>query len=292
MTGDPIVELDELCRVFPAFELGPLSTSFKAGHVYGLLGPNGAGKTTLLNLITLQLKPTSGTVRNRGSVIRWGDPEWKRRFSYIRERTSFYEEFTVRQTLELASRLYGRWDSTLAHTLAGRFKLPPSQRVGRLSKGTKVKLGLVAALAHRADLLILDEPTAGLDPTARADLQDTVNELVKEHPALCVVLSSHIFEDIEQTATDVCILRQGRLALERTSDDLKRTVVYRSTAAGAVAPSSDLVLWWTRRNTHWLAVLGGSRLDRDLRLRSDHIKEQPDSLLGAIYHGTEHSDVD
>ena len=94
-----------------------------------------------------------------------------------------YEEFTVRQTLELASRLYGQWDSTLAHTLAGRFKLPPSQRVGRLSKGTKVKLGLVAALAHRADLLILDEPTAGLDPTARADLQDTVNE---QHGVLIV----------------------------------------------------------------------------------------------------------
>ncbi|HIE91474.1 MAG TPA: ABC transporter ATP-binding protein [Acidobacteria bacterium] len=292
MTADPFLELDGLCRVFPAFELGPLSMSFQAGHVYGVLGPNGAGKTTLLNLITLQLKPTSGAVRNRGSVIRWGDPEWKRRFSYIRERPSFYDELTVRETLELASRLYGRWDATLAHTLVGRFKLPPSQRVGRLSKGTKVKLGLVAALAHRADLLILDEPTAGLDPTARADLQDTVNELVKEHPALCVVLSSHIFEDIEQTATDVCILRQGRLALEKTSDDLKRTVVYCSIAAGAVAPSSDLVLQWTRRNTHWLAVRGDSRLDRDLTLRSDHVKAQPDSLLGAIYHGTEHSHVD
>ncbi len=136
---DDVLELSDIRRVFPGFELGPLSLRLRPGQVYGLLGPNGAGKTTLLNLIALQLNTTTGTLRHKGRPIRWGDSAWKARFSYIGEAPSFYDELTVAQTLKLASRLYDRWDHRLADTLVGRFSLRPHQRVGHLSKGTKVK---------------------------------------------------------------------------------------------------------------------------------------------------------
>ena len=147
---DDILELHDLRRVFPGFQLGPVSLRLQPGQVYGLLGPNGAGKTTLLDLIALQLKATTGTLSYAGRPIRWGDSGWKARFSYIREMPSFYGELTVAQTLELAGQLYPRWDPVLADRLVGTFSLRPHQRVGHLSKGTRVKLGIVAALSHRS----------------------------------------------------------------------------------------------------------------------------------------------
>ena len=289
---DDILKLHDLCRVFPGFQLGPLSSQFRPGQVYGLLGPNGAGKTTLLDLIALQLKATTGTLSHGGRPIRWGDSAWKARFSYIRETPSFYAELTVAQTLELAGQLYPRWDPVLADTLVGTFKLRPHQLVRHLSKGTKVRLGIVTALAHRAELLILDEPTAGLDPTARADLQDTIRNLIREHPSLCVLLSSHIFEDLEEAATEIHILRRGRLVFYASTDTLHDSTLYRSEAPGAVAASPDLLLRWRRRETEWLLVRRGSRLETDLRLRPDHVEEHPTSVIAAVYHGTEHTDVD
>ena len=268
-----VLELRNLGRVFPGFQLGPLSLRLHPGQVYGLLGPNGAGKTTLLDLIALQLKATTGTLSYGGRPIRWGDSAWKARFSYIRERPSFYAELTVAQTLELAGRLYNCWDHLLADTLVGRFALPPHQRVRHLSKGTRVKLGIVTALAHRAALPILDEPTAGLDPTARADLQDTVRLL-------------------DESATEILIMRRGRLVFQACTDTLHDSTLYRSEAPGTVATSRDLLLRWWRRETTWLLVRRGSPLDAELCLRPDQVTQHPTSMLAAIYHGTEHADVD
>jgi ABC-type multidrug transport system ATPase subunit len=236
---DSILELDALRRVFPGFELGPVSLRLRPGQVYGLLGPNGAGKTTLLNLITLQLKATGGALRHQGEPIRWGDNRWKARLSYIRETPSFYDELTVAQTLALASRLYDRWDPLLADTL-----------------------------------------------------QRTLRDLIQDHPALCVLLSSHIFEDLEEAATDVLILRRGHLVLHATVDALRDSTLYRTEAAGTLGASPDLVLRWRRQETEWLLVHCGSPLDADLRGRPGLTQEHPASLIAAVYHGTEHADVD
>ncbi|MGH9741705.1 MAG: ATP-binding cassette domain-containing protein [Candidatus Acidiferrum sp.] len=205
------LKLEAVERRFTGFRLGPVSIRFTPGVAYGLLGPNGAGKTTLLNLLTLQLKLASGEMAYDGKPIRWGDAAWKRRWSYIRETPSFYDELTVAQTLRLAGSLYGQWDAAFAQTLLDRLHLDPSKKVETLSKGNKVKLGIVTALAHHAELLILDEPTAGLDPTVRAELQTLLREIVKTEPTLCLILSSHIFEDIEQAVDEVLILRDGNI---------------------------------------------------------------------------------
>ena len=288
---DDVLELYDLRRIFSGFELGPLSLRLRPGQVYGLLGPNGAGKTTLLDLIALQLKATTGTLSHRGRAIRWGESAWKTRFSYIRETPSFYPELTVAQTLELAGQLYDRWDPDLANTLVDTFGLRLHQRVRRLSKGTKVKLGIVTALAHRAELLILDEPTTGLDPTARALLQDIVRTLIREHPSLCVLLSSHIFDDLEGTATEILILRHGRCVFHTTTDTLQDSTLYRTVTPCSLAASPDLVLQWRQRETEWLVVRRGSPLHATLRLRPDHLEEHPASMLAAVYHGTEHLDA-
>ena len=286
--NDAIVELNEIRRRFPGFELGPLSLQFRPGRIYGLLGPNGAGKTTLLDIVGLQLKPTGGALRSAGEPIRWGSLRWKTRLSYVREIVPFYDELTVSETLRLASRLYDGWDADVAARLVDTLELPLDKRVGKLSKGTKVKLGIASALAHRADLLLLDEPTAGLDPTVRKSVQAIVRTLVLEHPRLCVVLSSHIFEDIEETATDILILRDGRLVFEATADVLRSSTLYRTAAADTGSPSPDLLARWKNKDAEWLLVLGNSALDADLRQSADHLEDHPSSMLAAVYHGTAH----
>lgn len=288
MNEDIVLELVDIRRRFPGFELGPLSLKLRKGRVYGLLGPNGAGKTTLLDLVALQTRPTAGVLRTDGESLSWGSRGWKARLSYVREAVAFYDELTVAETLRLASRLYDRWDPALAARLVDTLELPPERRVRELSKGTKVKLGIASAFAHHADLLLLDEPTAGLDPTARAGVQAVVRDMARDHPRLCVVFSSHIFDDLEETASDLLILRNGRLVFEAPADVLSTSTLYRTEAAGATGSSSDVLARWKDKGMEWLLVLGGSALDADLRRRADHVEERPSSPLAALYHGTGH----
>jgi ABC-2 type transport system ATP-binding protein len=207
-------------KSYPGFELGPLSLDVPQGTVVGLLGPNGAGKTTLLNVIALQSRSTAGTMTYGGVAIQWGDAWWKSRLTYVRETPAFYDELTIHDTLRFAARIYEEWDTSFADALVTRFGLDPSRRVGTLSKGTRVKLALVAALAHHARLLLLDEPTAGLDPDAREDLQRALHDLLRERPDVGILLSSHIFEDLEAVADRVGIIRNGRLVLDCRRDEL------------------------------------------------------------------------
>ena len=213
--SSPCLTLRGIVKQYPDFTLGPLSMELAPGSALGLLGPNGAGKTTLLNVIAQQARPTAGELAC-GAPIAWGDSRWKSRVSYIRETPAFYDELTVGQTLRFASSLYDEWDTAFAGALATRFRLDHSRLMGTLSKGTRLKVGLVAALAHRAAFVLLDEPTAGLDPDARDDLHRTLRDLRSERPELCLVLSSHIFEDIDAVADHVAIIRDGRLVRQGT----------------------------------------------------------------------------
>lgn len=205
------LELHALTKVFEAFTLGPLSITFASGRVHGILGPNGAGKTTLLSVLAIQARATRGYASWSGRPVRWNDQRWKGHIAYVRESPAFYDELTVGQTLDLASRLHRQWDARLAARMASTFSLSPRQRVRALSKGTRIKLGLVAALAHRADLLLLDEPTAGLDPTSRDEFYDTLLALRSERPDLTILVSSHIFDDIQTIADDVLLLWEGQI---------------------------------------------------------------------------------
>lgn len=233
----PFLELHGVTKTFPDFTLGPLSAAFRAGCVHGILGPNGAGKTTLLNLVTLQSRATAGKMCHGRAPVTWGDARWKGKVAYVREAPSFYDELTVEETLRLVSRLYDSWDGGLAAHLSMRLGLRGRQHVRTLSKGTRVKLGLVAALASRAELLVMDEPTAGVDPTSRDELHEVLRHLRRERPELCVLLSSHIFEDLEASADEVLILREGQIAFQACREEMRGfddrgmlASIYRATA--------------------------------------------------------------
>ncbi|MCY4662443.1 MAG: ABC transporter ATP-binding protein [Acidobacteria bacterium] len=281
------LRLTELAYEFPGFDFGPVSLRLKPGRIYGVLGANGAGKSTLLNLVAQQLRPASGRIAYGGQAIGWDDPGWKARYSYVRETPAFYDDLRVREVLAFTGNMYERWDAELAARLAQRLQLDAGKRVGDLSKGNLVKLGLVAGIGSRTELLILDEPTAGLDPSVRAGIQGTLRELMAEQAdELTILLSSHIFEDLEEVADDILILRDGNIVFEAARRELDRMVLYRCSSPEDLELTGAR-LTWRAGNTRWVLTWRAGDLAEALAVRPGCVEERPKSLLEAVYHGAQ-----
>ena len=274
-----MLELNAIVKRYEFFQLGPVSLRLEAGRSYGILGPNGAGKSTLLNLIAVQARLSEGKMLWNSRPISWGDVRWKSQFAFIREVPAFYDELNIGETLNLAHRLYGQWDSDYARTLMSRFELNARQKVGKLSKGTKVKLGLVIALAYRAQVLLLDEPSSGLDPSVRSEMQRVLREIVAERK-VCLILSSHIFDDLEEAADEVIILRSGKVVLQHSLADLAEYSLFSAEASRNDSAPAEAMLRWTHRGTDFW-------IDRKQSYEgSPGINERPASLKD-LYEGSQ-----
>ena len=202
--------------------LDALRLSVPPGEVYGFLGPNGAGKTTTIRLLLGLHRATAGRAEVFG-LDAWSDAvAAHRRVAYVAGEPMLWPSLTGAETFEFLARVRGGTDSAYRNVLVDRFKLDTRKKVRALSKGNRQKVQLVAAFATRADLLILDEPTAGLDPLMEMAFRETVLE-AKER-GQTVFLSSHILSEVEALCDRVGILREGRLVDEGALSDLRHLV--------------------------------------------------------------------
>jgi ABC-2 type transport system ATP-binding protein len=189
------------------------------GEVFGFLGPNGAGKTTTIRLLLDLIRPSSGKAY-LFDIESSADPTAiHRRIGYLPGEFALYDRLTGRQTLEYFGNLRGGVDRAYQTQLIELFDLDPSRRFREYSKGNKQKVGLVAALQHRPELLLLDEPTAGLDPLVQQTFFGLLREAVKEGST--VFLSSHILSEVEKSCDRVAIIREGRLVRVDRVDALR-----------------------------------------------------------------------
>jgi ABC-2 type transport system ATP-binding protein len=204
---------------FKDFTLGPLDLDLKPGRVVGLVGPNGSGKTTTMKTIMGILDRDKGLIEvcDRPAVPEKGD--WKESIGYVADKPIFYEWLTGGAFLELISRFYSGWDPVFARQLADRFQLDLANTIKRLSAGNRVKLSLVAALAHRPGLALFDEPTAGLDPVVRTEVFDVLCEMM-ENGEMTVFYSTHLLDDLHRLADDLVFLDEGRILIDVSKDDL------------------------------------------------------------------------
>ncbi len=199
--------------------LDALGLVVEPGEVYGYLGPNGAGKTTTIRLLLGLHRPTAGRAELFG-VDAWRDPvAAHRRLGYVSAEPRLWPSLTGAETLELLARIRGGTDPAYRAQLVGRFGLDEDKKVRALSHGNQQKVQLIAAFASRAELLILDEPTGGLDPLMEMAFRETVRE-AKER-GQTVFLSSHILSEVEAVCDRVGILRRGRLVDQGTLADLR-----------------------------------------------------------------------
>src|SRR5262245_36374098 len=194
--------------------LGRVSFEVHAGEVFGLLGPNGAGKTTLLSIVSTLLEATSGDVFLRGRPLRAGDRDWRRQIGIVPQELALYGELTARENLVFFGQLYGlggaeltrRVDEILAAVaLADR----ADRRAETFSGGMKRRLNLGAALVHQPRLLLLDEPTTGVDPQSRNHIFEEVRRL--NAAGLTVIYTSHYMEEVEALCTRIGIIDHGKL---------------------------------------------------------------------------------
>jgi ABC-2 type transport system ATP-binding protein len=205
--------------------LDGLDLEVRAGEVYGFLGPNGAGKTTTIRILLDLIRPTSGTVRVLGSDPREGGSALRRRIGYLAGDFVVDGGQSSRELLTHLGHLRGNVPVRAIGQLADRLELDLGARIRSLSKGNRQKLGLVQAFMHEPELLILDEPTIGLDPI----LQQTFLDLVAEAKAAgqSVFMSSHVLSEVQQAADRVGIIRDGRLVAVESVGTLRRRAVRR-----------------------------------------------------------------
>ena len=214
--------------------LDELNLTVVRGEVMGYLGPNGAGKTTTIRLLLGLLRPTSGRCEVFGLDAHRQAVEAHRRLSFVPGEASLWPRMTGAETLHVLGNVHGRVDTGYRDELTERFELDPSKKVRAYSKGNRQKVLLIAALMTRADLLVLDEPTAGLDPLMEQVFRECVHEAKARGQT--VFLSSHILSEVEALCDRVAILRAGRLVELGSLDELRHLAALSvdATFAGAV----------------------------------------------------------
>ncbi len=219
MPVEPVIRAERLTKHFGSVRaLEDLDLAVERGEVFGYLGPNGAGKTTTIRLLLDFIRPTRGHATVLGGS--GADPRIRARVGYLPAELPIDRRWTTADLLEFYGRLRGGHDPGWVAALLERFDLDPGRPVGELSTGNRRKVGIVQAVAHRPQLLVLDEPSSGLDPLLQHQFQLLVRELVGE--GATVFLSSHVLPEVEVLARRVAILRAGRLVTVAGVDELRR----------------------------------------------------------------------
>jgi ABC-2 type transport system ATP-binding protein len=214
-----ILEISRLNRSYPGFELRDIDLQLSAGSIMALIGPNGAGKTLLLRLIMGQIEPDSGSVSVCGLNHPQDLKEIRNRIGFVAEDPPFLPNKRVAEVIEFAQPYYARWDSALCSDLLREFDIEPGLRIEALSRGRRTLLSLAIALSHEAELLLLDEPTAGLDASRRRRVLRIMVEFVADGDR-AVIITSHLTEGLATLADRVFFLHRGRALLEAETEEL------------------------------------------------------------------------
>ena len=208
------LELNGITVAYEKFTLSNISFSCNGGEILALIGRNGAGKTTtidsIMGLTTLQ----SGGIRYNGQpVTRANEHRFKEKVGYVGASQEYYPNIRVGAFLRVVSGFYPQWDRSIIGRYLSSFNIDPGKKLSQLSSGMKVKLSLAIALSHSAEIFLLDEPTAGLDPIVREQVLEILERLARERDA-CILFSSHITQDVEKIASRVLFLVDGKIALD------------------------------------------------------------------------------
>ncbi|MEO5802745.1 MAG: ATP-binding cassette domain-containing protein [Verrucomicrobiota bacterium] len=247
MNNVPIIEVSKLTKRYAGnTAVSDLSFSVGRGEIVGLLGPNGAGKSTTMRILSCFLPATSGTVRIAGLDVFKEADEVRRRIGYMPENNPLHPDMRVREYLKFRARLKGlgiRSSRERVDVVMQQCGLTDVQKkiVGHLSKGYRQRVGLADALVHEPELIILDEPTIGLDPDQIRSVRQLIKELGRSHT---VLISTHILPEVEMTCNRVLIMRRGKILVSDTPENLQKTMSDGQIVTEIAAPLAALQTCW------------------------------------------------
>ena len=218
-----------LCSLSKSFRGGPpvldgFDLKIAQGEVFGLIGRNGSGKTTALRILMGLLRADHGIAQVLGQDLWHADRRHRQRVAYVSQSQQLPDWLSLRELAGASSRLYQAWNQPFFTEILQRWNLPPGQPISRLSGGNQRLAAIALALATRPEVLVLDEPAAGLDPIARRDLNQCLIEVLGEGSGCTIVLSTHLLADLERLATRVGIIEEGRLVAEGSVEEWQRTM--------------------------------------------------------------------
>ena len=200
--------IENLSKHYPKFSLQNVSFSLAQGRIMGLIGKNGAGKSTVMKSILNLVFPDSGKIELFGKDIKEHESACKQELGVVLGGINFYQMKKISEITAVTKRFYTNWDQVQYEKLLELFEIDPSKRVKQLSSGMKIKYSIALALSHHAKLLILDDPTSGLDPVSRDDLLELFQSIVKNSNR-SILYSTHITTDLDKCADDICYIKNG-----------------------------------------------------------------------------------
>lgn len=222
---DPVIQAESLSKSFPGgvVAVSGLDLEVPQGAVYGLIGRNGAGKTTTLRLLMGLLRPDRGTARILGADFWTASRQTRQRVAYVSQAQQLPGWMTMEELCRYAGHFYDTWDNALARRLVERWELAWQRPVARLSTGEQRQAALLLALAAQPEVLLLDEPAAGLDPIARRSIMESLVDALTRGRGCTVLLSTHLITDLERVADHIGIMDRGRITTSARLDDLLQT---------------------------------------------------------------------
>ncbi|MCX6145175.1 MAG: ABC transporter ATP-binding protein [Ignavibacteriales bacterium] len=215
-----VIEIESLRKTYKDFILRNVSFAIPKGYITGLIGPNGAGKTTIIKLIMNLIRRDEGTIRVFGLDNKKHEVEVKDRIGFVYDTPYFYEDQDLLTLMRSIGPFYSRWNEKQFLGLLDRFGLSRKKRFSALSKGMKTKFSLALALSHDADLIIMDEPTTGLDPLFRREFLEMLSEIMQSEEK-SVLFSTHITSDLDRIADHVILIEDGELRCSLWKDEIQ-----------------------------------------------------------------------
>lgn len=268
-TSTNAVELTDVSRRFRGrIAMDRVTLAVPTGSVFGLVGINGAGKTTLIRHLIGALLPQTGTVRVLGRDPITDRVSVLRRVGYLTEEDSLPKWANVGELLRFFRGIQPNWDDSYAKQLCEMFRLSVGDRLSSLSKGQRARVGLLAAIAHRPEVLILDEPSSGLDPIARGDILEAVIRTVNED-GRTVLFSSHLLDEVDRVCDSVAMIHEGRIVesitMERLQSRYREFVIGgdSSTEVARLRQRYSGSFGWRRRGGEWSALVDAKKAPDD-----------------------------
>lgn len=210
-----VVELKNVTKKFKDFSVENIDLQVKKGFVTGFIGANGAGKSTTIKMMMNLLKPDVGKVKVFGLDYRTHEKEIKERIGFVYDGNVFFEGMNLKDIKRIVGPAYKRWDDTLFYQYVDQFELPLNKAMKTFSKGMQMKASLAIALSHHAELIMMDEPTAGLDPIFRRELLALLQELMLDDRRT-IFFSTHITTDLDRIADYIAFIQNGKLVFNQS----------------------------------------------------------------------------
>lgn len=215
-----LIEVKGLCKNFPEFQLQNVDLTLEEGYIMGFIGRNGAGKSTTLKTMLNLMNKDGGTVKLCGLSMETDELTIKNKVGYVFGGVDFYPENKIKKITDITKIFYDEWDDNRYKELCDRFELDQNKKFKQLSAGMKVKYSLAVAMSHNASLLLLDEPTTGLDPAARDDLICMFQEFIEDGKH-SILFSTHITSDLEKCADFITYIKKGKIVASNEREAFK-----------------------------------------------------------------------